>query len=356
MPNNLDRIQTALKNSDVDAVLLNSIPDRQFATGFHSTAGYAFITPDSAAFLIDFRYIDAARKEIEGFDIVMATSELKYETIINDIIAKKGIKRVGFKQDGITYAQFTALEKLINAELVPSGDMINGLRASKQAWEIEYMQRAQDISEEVLDEVLGLLRPGISEVEVSAEIVYRIIKKGADGISFDPIVVSGPNSALPHGVPGSRRIEHGDFVTLDFGSRYRGYCSDMTRTVAIGSATDEMKKIYEIVHRAQQTGIDAMRAGVVGSEVDAASRAVISAEGYGEYFGHGFGHSVGLEVHESPNANTIETKTLPKGAVVTAEPGIYLPGKFGVRIEDMLEITENGSRNLTKAAKALLIL
>ena len=175
-------------------------------------------------------------------------------------------------------------------------------------------------------------------------------------MSFDPIVVSGPNGSLPHGVPSEKPIGQGEFVTMDFGCVYGGYCSDMTRTVAVGYATEEMRKVYETVLAAQKAGIAAARAGVTGREVDGAARAVIDAAGYGAYFGHSFGHGVGVEVHEAPNASPMNEKPLPAGAVISAEPGIYLPGRLGVRIEDVILLTEDGCRNLTKASKELLVL
>ena len=217
-------------------------------------------------------------------------------------------------------------------------------------------QKAQRIAERVFDEVLGILRPGMTEKEVAAELTYRMLRYGAEKMSFDPIVVSGPNSSLPHGVPTSRKIGPGEFITMDFGCIADGYCSDMTRTVVIGSVSDEMKTVYDTVLQAQLAGISAARAHVTGKTVDEAARGVIDKAGFGEYFGHGFGHSVGIEIHEEPNASPSDETMLPTGAVITAEPGIYLPGKFGVRIEDMLVIKENGCDVITKSPKDLIVL
>ena len=196
----------------------------------------------------------------------------------------------------------------------------------------------------------------MTEKELAAELIYCLYKNGGEGLSFDPIVVSGPNTSMPHGVPGDRKLQKGDFITMDFGVIYQGYCSDMTRTVALGYATDEMKKVYNTVLKAQLAGIAASKAGATGREVDAAARDVISAAGYGEYFGHSYGHSLGMEVHENPNCTPKNEKPIPVGAVCSAEPGIYIPDEFGVRIEDVVVFEENGCRNLTKSPKDLLIL
>ena len=218
------------------------------------------------------------------------------------------------------------------------------------------MEQAQEITDKAFSEILTRIRVGMTEKELCAELIYCLYKNGADGLSFDPIVVSGPNTSMPHGVPGDRALQEGDFITMDFGVLYQGYCSDMTRTVALGYVTEEMERVYQTVLAAQKAGIAASKAGVPGSEVDGAARKVIADAGYGAYFGHGYGHSLGLEIHESPNANTRDNTLLPVGAVVSAEPGIYLPGKFGVRIEDVTILTEDGCEVLTKSPKELIIL
>ena len=218
------------------------------------------------------------------------------------------------------------------------------------------MRKAQWIAEQALEDVLKQIKVGVSELDLAAELTYRMMRWGGAKNSFDPIVVSGPNSSLPHGVPTERKIKPGDFVTMDFGCIYEGYCSDMTRTVAVGWASDEMKKVYQLVLKAQEAGIAAARAGIPGKEIDAVARRVIEQGGYGAYFGHGFGHSLGVEIHEPPHLNLSGTKPLPVGAVVSAEPGIYLPGRFGVRIEDVLYLREEGCENLTHAPKNLYII
>ena len=218
------------------------------------------------------------------------------------------------------------------------------------------MIKAQEITDRAFTEVCGRVREGMTEKELAAELIYCLYKNGGEGLSFDPIVVSGPNTSMPHGVPGDRKLQKGDFITMDFGVIYQGYCSDMTRTVALGYATEEMKQVYQTVLDAQLAGIAVSKAGVSGKAVDAAARDVITAAGYGDFFGHGYGHSLGLEIHENPNCNLRNDDPIPENAVCSAEPGIYLPGKFGVRIEDVVIFEADGCRDITKSPKDLLIL
>ena len=246
--------------------------------------------------------------------------------------------------------------KALSCDLVLATDILWRLRSVKDGEELDAMVAAQRIAERALDQILGEIRPGVTEKEIAARLQYLMLHYGAENMSFDPIVVSGPNGSLPHGVPGERVIQNGEFVTMDFGCIYHGYCSDMTRTVAVGFATEEMQRVYHTVLSSQEAGIRAARAGVTGREVDGAARAVITAAGYGDYFGHSFGHGVGVEIHEAPNASPMNEKPLPAGAVISAEPGIYLPGKLGVRIEDVILLTEEGCKDLTKAPKELIIL
>ena len=342
------------KIHDIDALLITSPANRRYALDFASSAGCVLVTRDAGYFLVDFRYITAARERVRGYAIEMVTAEKKYADWLTELLAAHGVKTLGFEQDAMTFSEHAKYADAPGVTLVPSGEVLSELRQSKQPFEIERMVRAQRVAESALDVVLPLIRPGVSERELAAELIYRMLRGGAEDVSFPPIVVSGPNSALPHGVPGDRAFASGDVITMDFGCKVDGYCSDMTRTVVLGRASDEVKTVYGTVLRAQLAGIDAACAGVTGRAVDEAARAVIRDAGYGDCFGHGFGHGLGLEVHEAPNASVRNDKPLPDGAVISAEPGIYLPGKFGVRIEDVLHLTGGGCVNLTAAPKELL--
>lgn len=353
--NHVQKMIPLLDELGVDALLITSPANRFYATGFESSAGIALVAREESVFFTDFRYIEAA-ESIEHFRKEMVGRERNYAALMNQFIEAHTIKKLGFEDKAMSCAEQADYAAKLEVEFVPMGSALFKLRSAKESWEIERMRKAQRIAEHALDEILGWIQPGQTEKQIAAELVYRMMRAGAEKMSFDPIVVSGPNSSKPHGVPGDRKIEAGDFLTMDFGCIYEGYCSDMTRTVAIGHATGKMRAVYEIVLEAQLAGLAAFRAEIPGQAVDAAARAVIEQAGYGAFFGHGFGHSLGIEIHEPPNCGATETAVLPLGAVVSAEPGIYLPGEFGVRIEDVVVVREHGCENLTNAKKDLIIL
>lgn len=255
----------------------------------------------------------------------------------------------------MTCGDYAQWQPALKAEMKPMGTLISDLREVKAAEEVESCVAAQRIAERALAETLNDIHAGVTEKHIASLLTFRMLDYGGEAMSFEPIVVSGAKSSMPHGVPSEKIIEPGDFVTMDFGCTVNGYCSDMTRTVAVEYATEEMEKIYHIVLRAQQAGIAAAKPGVTGASVDRAAREVIAKEGFGPYFGHSFGHGIGLDIHELPLAASSYDKPLAPGNIISAEPGIYLPGKFGVRIEDMLCITQDGCRNLTNAPKQLTI-
>ncbi len=355
--NNIARIQEKLREKNLDAVILTDEKNQRFAGGFPFTDGSVIVSRDKAWLLTDSRYIEAAQKIApHSVSVQMFDRERSQLSLIRAALKEAGVRRLGAEEEKLSHGRYTALEKELGMELLPAQAILSELRAAKTEDEIASMKKAQAISELALEEVLHILRPGMTEREAAAELVYRMLRHGSEGNSFDPIVVTGAKTSMPHGVPGDEIIREGDFVTMDFGSLKDGYCSDMTRTVAIGRATDEMKNIYSIVLEAQLAGIAAAKAGVVGSVIDGAARAVIEKAGYGAYFGHGFGHSLGLDIHEAPNANPSGNVPMPAGAVISAEPGIYLPGKFGVRIEDVMVLKEGGCQVITKAPKGLIIL
>lgn len=348
-------IQAGLAARGLDALLLTDPVSCRYATGFYFTDGAVLVTPEKSWLLTDSRYTEAASNQVHQsvvrkFTIGHPLAELCRE-LLGDFNG-----RLGAEADRMSHAAWADWEKNLSCTLYPAGTLLNELRRSKDKDEIKSMIEAQRIAEKALDDVLGIIKPGLTEKEIAAELTYRMLKYGGEENSFDPIVVTGAKSSMPHGVPGDVVIQDGDFVTMDFGTRKDGYCSDMTRTVAVGHASEEMKKVYSVVLEAQLAGIAVSKAGMYGRDIDAAARKVIEDAGYGEYFGHSYGHSLGLEIHEAPNASPKEKGTMPVGAVVSAEPGIYLPGRFGVRIEDVVIMEENGCTNITKAPKELIIL
>ena len=345
----------SLLGEEVDGLLLTSRYSRHYGAEFDIAEGVAIVAAKGCRNFTDSRYIESAQRDLKGFE-VLCVDKIGYMKLLNDAIADFGITTLGYEENYLTVAELMGYEKNLNAKLVPFNKEIYAFRGVKEAWELELMRKAQAITDKAFSEVITRLKVGMTELELQAELIYCLYKNGATGLAFDPIVVSGPNTSLPHGVAGSRVIREGDFVTMDFGASYMGYCSDMTRTVCVGKPTEEMELVYNTVLKAQLAGIELCRGGVRGCDVHNAAADVISAAGYGPYFGHGYGHSLGIEIHENPRANSINDNPIPTGAVLSAEPGIYLPGKFGVRIEDLIIYRENGYEDYTKSPKNLICL
>ena len=356
--NHFQKITAQLESHGLDAMLLTGEANRFYASGFHSygTDGVALVTAKKAYYFTDSRYTEAALRYVQGAEVREIGHGRGYGALLEEAVTEQHIRRMGFEDAYMTVQDHERYRKALSCDLVPATDLLWQLRMVKDEEELEAMVAAQRIAERALEDILEEIRPGVTEKEIAARLQYLMLHYGASDMSFDPIVVSGPNGSLPHGVPSERVIGRGEFVTMDFGCVYRGYCSDMTRTVAVGFATEEMQTVYNTVLAAQKAGIAAAKAGVTGREVDGAARAVIEAAGYGDCFGHSFGHGVGVEIHEAPNASPMNDKPLPAGAVISAEPGIYLPGRLGVRIEDVILLTEDGCLDITKAPKELLIL
>ena len=356
--NHFQKIAAQLEGHGLDAMLLTGEANRFYASGFHSygTDGVALVTAKKAYYFTDSRYTEAALRYVQGAEVREIGHGRGYGALLEEAVTEQHIRRMGFEDAYMTVQDHERYRKALSCDLVPATDLLWQLRMVKDEEELEAMVAAQRIAERALEDILEEIRPGVTEKEIAARLQYLMLHYGASDMSFDPIVVSGPNGSLPHGVPSEKTIQQGEFVTMDFGCVYHGYCSDMTRTVAVGFATEEMQTVYQTVLSAQEAGIAAARAGLTGREVDGAARAVISAAGYGACFGHSFGHGVGVEIHEAPNASPMNEKPLPAGAVISAEPGIYLPGRLGVRIEDVILLTETGCRNITKAPKDLIVL
>lgn len=356
--NNIRRIQEKLIEKGLDALLITDEKNQRYAAGFPFTDGFVLVARDRAWLITDSRYIEAAEAAVDGELVTLQLFGMgkNRNALLKEDLAEARVEKLGAEEEKLSHGEYLAIEKLTGLTLHPAQSILSELRASKTEEEIGYMIEAQRISEAALEETLHIIKPGMTEREVAAELVYRMLRHGSEGNSFDPIVVTGSKTSMPHGVPGDKIIRAGDFITMDFGSLKHGYCSDMTRTVAVGSATDEMKNVYEIVLKAQLAGIAAARAGVLGKDIDGAARKVIADAGYGEYFGHGFGHCLGLDIHEPPFAGARGEVPMPLNCASSAEPGIYLPGKFGVRIEDVMILRADHAEVITKAPKMELII
>ncbi|MBE6948912.1 MAG: aminopeptidase P family protein [Ruminococcaceae bacterium] len=353
--NKIRDIQRVVANSNCDAMLITGPSNRRYATGFRSTAGKVLVTKDEALFFIDSRYIEAAEEQIKDCRVMEVGKRSDYILRINEAMKEHGLSRLGFEYQVVTVSDYNWFSENLEAELIPCQELLTGLRSVKSADELELMKKAQSIAERAFEQVLGIISTDITETQLAAELTHRMMMLGAEGCSFEPIIVSGDHSSIPHGEAEDVKLKNG-FLIMDFGARYKGYCSDTTRTLCIGKPTEEMRKVYDTVLEAQLAGIAAAKAGVTGESIDKAARDVINANGYKGAFGHAFGHSLGLDIHENPNAAPGVKEIIPKGAVISAEPGIYLKGKFGVRIEDVLYITENGSEDITNLRKDLIIL
>lgn len=350
-----EKIAEHLKDHALDAMLVTSAPGEFYAMGFHGE-GVAFITPGRTWYYTDSRYIEAAQNLITGAEVSMPPKGMDYRKLAAQLVQDSRVSKLGFEEQYMSVADYNQWTKAVEAEFVPASELLTQLRMVKDADELAAMKEAQRITDEALLEILNFIKPGMTESEVAARLTYIMARKGAERNSFDPIVACGANGSKPHAVPGPDVIQRGQFVTMDFGCVVGGYCSDMTRTVAVGKPSEEMALVYDTVLKAQLAGIAMAKAGVTGKEVHEAGAKVIADAGYGEYFGHGFGHSLGIEIHENPGFHLRNDKPIPAGALLSAEPGIYLPGKFGVRIEDVIMLTEEGCIDITRSPKQLLIL
>lgn len=352
--NRIKNVQKKLKDNKIDALLVTNMYNIRYLANFTGTTGLIVVTEENAYFVTDFRYTEQAAEEAKGFEIVK-NEGLIYEEVAN-LVKKDNIERLGFEQENITYATYQKINEIIPSELEPTSGIVEKLREVKSEEEIEIIQKAVDIAEKAYDYILGFVKPGMTEIEVANELDFYMRNLGATGVSFDTIVASGVRSAMPHGVASDKVIEEGDMVTIDFGCYYEGYASDMTRTFAVGDPGEELKEIYNIVQEANRRVTEVAKAGMTGAELDATARDYIAEKGYGDQFGHTTGHGLGLEVHEGPAVSFRNEEPLVENNIVTNEPGIYIQGVGGVRIEDDLVIKEDGNVNLMSSSKDLIIL
>lgn len=349
--NHITGLREILAELEADALLLTSPVSQQYATGYSFSDGYVLISEDAAYLITDFRYCEEADRLTDPEITVVAPGLM--QEFIRDTVASLGGSRLGYEDRSLTCAEFSRLFEAIPLTPVPIGEAIEKLRSIKDREELAMIRKAQSITDAAYRHILSTLTPNMTEVDVVLELEFFMRRSGADGIAFPTIAVSGASSALPHGLPSRKRLSRG-FLTMDFGASFGGYCSDMTRTVSIGVATPEMKRLYATVLDAQRRGIEAIAAGVEGRLVDGVARSYIDACGYAGLFGHSFGHGVGLEIHESPRLSARASTPLCAGNVVTAEPGIYRVGEYGCRIENMGVVTENGFENFTASPTDLI--
>ncbi len=351
MLHRISKLRSVLQQRNLESILIVKPENRRYISGFTGTHGYVLITMDQAIFITDSRYIAQASKQCIDYDIL----EHNYEHNIYSIINKFKLKNMGFEDEFITYDQYLEFENYFNTmTLVPIKGMMNDLRIIKDEKEIQSIKKAASIADQAFTHICSYVKPEMTEHEVALELEFFMKKKGASSLSFDTIVASGTRSSLPHGVASSKKIEQGNLITIDFGCVYEGYCSDMTRTIVLGKANAKQKEIYNIVLEAQENALAAIKPGIKGLDVDQIAREIITARGYGENFGHGLGHGVGLEIHEQPTLSPKGNIILQSGMVVTDEPGIYIPNFGGVRIEDLILVTETGNEILSKSPKKLI--
>lgn len=343
-----------MKDRNLEAIILASDVNRNYISGFTGDESYSIITEHKAYFLTDFRYVEQANSEVMFQQIIRCetpVTEFLYN-FINDL----KLKNLGFEEQFITFELYNLLADNLNCKLLPLDGIMSELRVVKDDLEVKYISRAAEIADLAFEHILSFIKPGVTEREIAIELEYKMKKLGASKLSFNTIVASGKRSSLPHGVATDKLIQTGEFVTLDFGCVYNGYCSDMTRTVVVGRPSEKMKTIYDVVLEAQVEALSKIKAGTSSFEIDKVARNIISQKGYGEYFGHGTGHGVGLEIHEMPRLSPKTNTILKSGMIVTDEPGIYIPDLGGVRIEDLVLVTEEGYKTLSNSPKELICL
>lgn len=348
-------MREAMKSQNLNAVLITNAFNRRYLSGFSGSSGYLLITLDRAILLTDFRYMGQAPAQAPYYEVLEHGP--KAIESIKEIVSRHGINQLGFEQNEVTFGLYQSYAAALHPiELVPTDQLVEKLRLFKDSAELQVIQEACDLADQTFSYILTKLKPGITEREIALDMEFYMRKHGATSSSFETIVASGERSALPHGVASERILQNNEFVKLDFGAYYQGYCSDLTRTVMLGKPTDKHKLIYDIVREAQMQVLDKLKPGMTGREADAIARDIIRAAGYGEQFGHGTGHGFGMEIHEAPRLSFQSDSILEVGMVVTVEPGIYIPGFGGVRIEDDVVLTENGIIILTHSTKDFIVI
>lgn len=351
----IEKLRLKMRERELDAVFVNSLENRYYFSNFRGSSGVLLITKESAFLLTDFRYVDQANEDASLYEVVDHNRDLILH--VKSIVEKSNVKTLGIEYESLPVEEFFELANAIPSIKITKADSIfYDIRMIKDEQEISYLQEAVSLCDQAFEHILTIIRPGMTEKEVGLELEFFMRKAGAEGIKANHVIASGDRSSLPHGQATDRVIQVGDFVKMDIGARINGYYSDFTRTVVLGVPSSKQLEIYQIVQKAQEAALQAIGPGKVCSELDEVARSIIRDAGYGDCFGHSLGHSIGLAVHEKPAMRNTDDTVLQPGMVITVEPGIYIPGFGGVRIEDFLVITEDGYRNLTKATKELQIL
>ncbi|NEW63033.1 M24 family metallopeptidase [Granulicatella sp. zg-ZJ] len=351
----IEKVQQKLVERGLDALLVTNLYNLRYVAGFTGTTGLAVITKDNAFFVTDARYTEQAAKQCKGYTIVQNLGPIFLE--VKKIVTNEHIKTLGFEDGSMSVKEYDGLKELLSAQLVSASGLVEGLRILKDAEEFDIIRQACHIADQAFDYILGEIKPGVTEIEIANKMDFYMRSLGASGVSFETIIASGERSAMPHGVASTKVIEKGDFITMDYGCYYNGYVSDMTRTISLGEPRHaQLKEIHQVVLGAQTLVNESVKAGLSCADMDKIARDYITQNGYGEYFVHSTGHGIGLEIHEAPAVSRISESVLEVGHAVTNEPGIYIPGIGGVRIEDDIFITENGAEIVTKANRELIIL
>ncbi|MFD2704301.1 M24 family metallopeptidase [Salibacterium lacus] len=352
--NRIEHVREQLRGRGADAIIIDSPANRRYVSGFTGTAGAVLITQQKAYFITDFRYIEQAEAQCPGFEVVRHTSSV-YEKA-GELLKNEQAATLVFEKDNVSYAGYESLQQHTKAELKPLSGLLEEIRLIKSEEELNVLQQAVDIADRAFEHITSYIKPGVKEIDVSNELEFFMRREGAVSSSFDIIAASGTRSALPHGTASEKAMQSGELLTLDFGAYFQGYCSDITRTVAVGEPPSRLREIYQVVYEAQLKALEEIKPGMTGAEADAVARDHIVKQGYGEYFGHGLGHGLGLEVHEGPRLSPKSGKVLEPGMVVTVEPGVYVPEIGGTRIEDDIVMTEYGNKTLSNSPKELMIL
>ena len=349
----ITKVKSAASAKNIEALWITKPENKFYLSGFQSSNYFILLTEQRNYLLTDFRYIESAKGLNDIFELVLLTNQFTAA----DFLSSHAHLRLGIEYKSITFDFYNEiLEKSKIKEVLPADQIIEKIREIKEENELVLIKKAANITNKGFLHLLDFIKTGMTEKEIAFELEIFMKKNGADELAFDSIVASGERSSLPHAIPSDKRIQNGDFITLDFGAKVQGYCSDMTRTIGVGFLSQKQKDLYALVLKAQSYALSQLKIGHTTMQMDKMARGIIANEGYGDYFGHGLGHGVGLEIHEAPTLNPSSTETLAHNMVVTIEPGIYLPGEFGVRIEDLAVVTNSDIITLSQVEKELIIL